>query len=92
MSNFKVGDWVYCRGSTTLFKIETQEGVENANSRHGDIILWQPQVGEWVWQYPSQAIKGSDIPPNLVRYSHYYEGLICEPFIGEFPSFLKDNR
>jgi len=78
---------ILCCDSTGIIDTRGYEyGFEYYN-----ITLWQPKRGEWCWQYPSTATKENGIPPNLVRYSHYYEGLLCEPFIGELPSFLKDK-
>ena len=95
---FKVGDWV-------VFNNEVDEPITFQISYIGKWIhnkkddrftpalcdYWQPKVGEWCWCYSSQGGKGTDIPPNLVRYSHYYEDLIVEPFIGELPSFIKEK-
>lgn len=61
---------------------------------------WQPKLGEWCWFWNFNEM------PTLEQFSKYhnlddhlgnYETLAvklyqhCEPFIGELPTYLKDN-
>lgn len=68
-----------------------------------DIEYWHPKEGEWCWflvkciNYPhlKDWVLGKYLRDNLcevpIRKTNgtYFYG--CEPFIGELPSFLKDN-
>lgn len=60
--------------------------------------LWQPTIGEWCWFWNN----GYEKEPTLAQLKYkgaklmstldgmgYFE--YCEPFIGQLPSFLKDN-
>lgn len=66
---------------------------------------WEPTEGEWCWFY-KEEIKPKHIGthwaiPNLHKFGKTTESGIqtiegfcysfCEPFIGQLPSFLKDN-
>ena len=65
-----------------------------------DLELWEPKLGEWCWFWNFNEM------PTLEQFSKYhnlddhlgnYETLAvklyqhCEPFIGELPTYLKDN-
>jgi len=63
--------------------------------------LWQPKEGEWCWfydsEYPLSYIlckfetfdNGFWCRPNFSDTMERFNG--CEPFIGELPSFLKEQ-
>lgn len=71
------------------------------------VELWQPKEGEWCWfafdiddrpflsQF-SHITKNEQIGNKLISIGYHdivgnLPKTICEPFIGELPSFLKDN-
>lgn len=67
-----------------------------------DIKLWQPKLGEWCW-YKHLLVKVISIDKRddgIIRYvisapmyaEQYSGAILLEPFIGELPSFLKDNK
>jgi hypothetical protein len=106
MSNFKVGDWV--RTKNGVFQIEDIddhdfiEGVvedvqlyfTDKNERwewRSNAKLWQPRAGEWCWLVP--IFKTTEVH-KLVKYNkeEFDKDMKFEPFIGELPSFIKDNK
>lgn len=103
MQNFKVGDWVRHQRLKTIHKVlaincgEFDDKICVSNSPTfdqefmNDYILWEPKVGEWVWSTGSYTqafifqwtLSHSQL--GLKNYTNY------EPFIGELPTYLKDN-
>ena len=69
-----------------------------------DVLASQPKEGEWCWfwdegdyaprlgtyMYTKDNSKGLN-PKQYVSYSLWESFHHCEPFIGNLPSFLKDN-
>ena len=61
------------------------------------IELWTPQPGEWCWFWNKNKLTQE---LRLAQFSHKdstfysmheHEFVYCEPFIGELPTFLKEN-
>lgn len=73
----------------------------NRSHREEKLKLWQPQVGEWCWFKDEKNTIGSLIQlVGIEKDGTYYGYSSCgmpdkapcvEPFIGELPTFLKDN-
>lgn len=67
--------------------------------------LWQPKVGEWCWFYKEQVkleyVGTHWAIPYLGRFGKFTEQGVqtiekfcysfCEPFIGQLPTFIKDQ-
>ena len=88
----------------TIYESNTRHGTLGLKSNgivlySDEVELWTPQPGEWCWfwkGYPS-----SEVPQlqqfkeleELGRYTTMQKGCFnhCEQFIGELPTFLKDN-
>lgn len=106
MSLFKLNDWVistkYPKASPV--KIQHQHAIDTGvlgtyvNSKGQASLLyaeecklWQPKVGEWVWS------KGSYTQAFIFKWTSAHEqiGIInytnYEPFIGQLPTFIKDQ-
>jgi len=88
---FKVGDWVASKhtGEVCLCKkIDGYEFYSNESKWHiiTSYSIWHPKEGELVCR---------NFSTNSFLVGRYgTEGFIenVEPFIGELPSFLKENR
>ena len=86
---FKVGDWI-------TDGIEVWQHKENCRVKNQiNWNLWQPQPGEWCWYSKWDKIVCVEfylckfvLDMNEVEpeFKHKYE-----PFIGELPTFLKEN-
>ena len=61
--------------------------IEGAWYLPEELTLWQPQKGEWV--IPNTKTTESF---SVFRYTENYKGFKLQPFIGELPSFLKENN
>ena len=99
MKEFKVGDWVtlldkwvhkveaVSKNGRVLF-LNTRE-IPQADNWWGidQCTPWQPKEGEWV--IPNTKTTESF---NVFRYTENYKGFKLQPFIGELPSFLKENN
>ena len=98
MQNFKVGDWV--RDGENIYQFIEPSSIYSYELSLQSCELWQPKIGEWCWFWNFNEM------PTLEQFSKYhnlddhlgnYETLAvklyqhCEPFIGELPTFLKDN-
>lgn len=98
MQNFKVGDWV--RDGENIYQFIEPSSIYSYELSLQRCELWQPKVGEWCWFWNFNEM------PTLEQFSKYhnlddhlgnYETLAvklyqhCEPFIGELPTYLKDN-
>jgi hypothetical protein len=66
-----------------------------------ELVIWHPKEGEWCWFrtiHASNPVFGRFIKQINERYyadthcsrSDYFK--YCEPFIGELPSFIKENK
>lgn len=99
MSNFKVGDWVREDfGDMNIVKIKEKyvsvDGNVYINNLNSELFSpWQPKEGEWCWFYNSSIerwfiSKWENSSSQLSDLWHK----TCEPFVGELPSFLKDNK
>lgn len=88
MNSFKLGDWV------EIPSLSTKPVQYRSDLCHLGLELWQPKVGEWCWFWNSADIELS-ISPHLGQYGNlsysleFYEN--CEPFIGQLPTFIKDQ-
>ena len=100
MQNFKVGDWVRDLRDNRVFQINSTNFNLKLSTKNTVYAHWQPKLGEWCWFWNFNEM------PTLEQFSKYhnlddhlgnYETLAvklyqhCEPFIGELPTFLKDN-
>ena len=62
-----------------------------------EIELWQPKEGEWCWFWN----RHTNISPLIRKFEYIFNGDFytngqmifthCEPFIGNLPTFLKDE-
>ena len=100
---FKVGDWVIEKSTNELkqVKIGKSENEESKLALYERLcILWQPQVGEWCW-FKKEFVKVNRIEESGYIYFDTTFGdtkwceesdlsFLCEPFIGELPSFIKE--
>jgi len=102
---FKVGDWVTCEmGGTKPYKIINETILKYCtNGSRKNVKLWEPQKGEWCWFYElennpilaryNKFINGEyealAIDPNRRLLGHFG---FCEPFIGQLPSFVKEQQ
>lgn len=107
MNSFKPDDWIILSNSSDSRSLaQVKETYSNSNkaklywpSENSTAVcsemqyyeLWQPKVGEWVWS------KGSYTQAFIFKWtsSHEQAGIInCtnyEPFIGQLPTYLKDQ-
>lgn len=85
-SNTRKGDFGLKCGGTVNYSSEVE--------------LWQPKEGEWCWYNKKYFIKVKNIKDEQIYFSSL-DGMyindwdyLCkfEPFIGELPTFLKDNK
>ena len=104
-NKFRVGDWVvWDRGKTSevhqvieVCLIKNHSALDNGINVHNeDLSLWKPKVGEWCWYSKWDNIVCLDyflckfvIGMNELEDGYTYK---YEPFIGELPSFLKENK
>ena len=104
MNSFKPGDWVKLKykSYTKPYEIlEIVNGLIRLNTeltpssdnlwREDECMPWQPKVGEWVWS------KGSYTQAFIFKWTSAHEqaGIMnytnYEPFIGQLPTYLKDQ-
>ena len=103
MQNFKVGDWVIhngqfkkvksCGGYAVIF-----DDLRKTYCHQDSCVLWQPKPGEWCWFLDNsrepvlkQFLQMCPIvPTNYISKQGLISGRV-EPFIGELPTFLKEN-
>ena len=102
---FKVGDWVRSKENKfdfSLVSIDTEKFYKALGSNFEDVWeLWQPKEGEWCW-YKNNLVKIIDItdciyvkatPASFMdRFVFFADFLECEPFIGQLPSSVKENK
>ena len=102
---FKVGDWVRSKENKfdfSLVSIDTEKFYKALGSNFEDAWeLWQPKEGEWCW-YKNNLVKIIDItdciyvkatPASFMdRFVFFVDFLECEPFIGQLPSSVKENK
>ena len=94
MNELKVGDWLVFEGKE-LFKASKEDLVSLVGC---DLELWQPKEGEWCWfwDYKEPEFKQFEqmCPIDRTNYITKQGGIYgkCEPFIGELPSYIKDNE
>ena len=96
---------VEVKGSSLWGTRSTKDGTFDRWIPLTYIEPWEPTEGEWCWFY-KEEIKPKHIGthwaiPNLHKFGKTTESGIqtiegfcysfCEPFIGQLPSFLKDN-
>ena len=77
--------------------VETEDDYVSAEV----VELWQPKEGEWCW-YKNNLVKIIDItdciyvkatPASFMdRFVFFADFLECEPFIGQLPSSVKENK
>ena len=100
MQQFKVGDWVVGKHNKNPIHIKdigttpTNSSVTiNGTFSVDQFTLWQPKEGEWCWFWNGEGINSID--PFIARFnkcSRLNAFDYCEPFIGELPSFLKEQQ
>ena len=92
---FKVGDWVRDLRDNRIFQINSENFNLNLSITNGVYVHWQPKPGEWCWYSKWDKIVCVEfylckfvLDMNEVEpeFKHKYE-----PFIGELPTFLKEN-
>jgi hypothetical protein len=108
MNNFKVGDWVTVKGTLAGDKFKlTDKEVEHkeillAHFCFGEETWshWEPKEGEWcfcTWNKENIILAQF----NCMDDGHYLctvlNGIkrrfnMCEPFIGELPSWIKETK
>lgn len=98
---FNTGDWIRVKDYNSIFQYthtftdDDQDYIADShmNDTFGEqgwlpeeCELWKPQPEEWCW-YRNEA------GYMLIKYADEFNGMpgTCEPFIGELPSFLKEN-
>ena len=88
MNSFKPEDWVY------IPSLNTEPVQYRSDLCHLGLELWHPKVGEWCWFWNQSDINLS-ISPHIGQYGNlsysleFYDN--CEPFIGQLPTFIKDQ-
>ena len=88
MSSFIPGDWV------NIPSLNTEPVQYRSDLCHLGLELWHPKVGEWCWFWNQSDINLS-ISPHIGQYGNlsysleFYDN--CEPFIGQLPTFIKDQ-
>jgi len=96
METFKVGDFVRHAVGGGIFKIQmvTDLGDElfyhddRRSYRKSSLVQWEPKDGEWV--VVQNFLKEDCF--EVIKYNIFFHSTIdCEPFIGELPSFAKDE-
>ena len=105
MNEFKIGDWV--RRKSDVFhkvdRIDNNYRLQLSTEKFKDFVrddceIWEPKEGEWCWFTMSDGSKPlfgqfSGIYKDKFTWDNrYYFSDACEPFIGELPSFIKDNE
>ena len=94
MNELKVGDWLVFEGKE-LFKASKEDLVSLVGC---DLELWEPKEGEWCWFTMSDGSKplfgqfSGMYKDKFTWDNRYYFSDACEPFIGELPSYIKDNE
>jgi hypothetical protein len=98
VTKFKVGDWAIAGFQTKPFKYDPMYcGYQERDLRH-----WRPEIGEWCW-FKKEFVKVNrieetgyvyfDTPLGCTKWCEEADLLfLCEPFIGELPSFAKDEQ
>ena len=96
MNSFKPGYWVY------IPSLNTEPVQYRSDLCHLGLELWQPKPKEWCWFWN----RDKPNKPKLKQlYSINYEHDVhwtyktidcktyqhCEPFIGQLPTFIKDQ-
>jgi len=94
-NKFRVGDWIKSP-SAGIFQCKSQASLDSCKGNYGDWELWEPKIGEWCWCSEWDEIVCLDyylcrfvIGMNELEDGYTYK---YEPFIGELPSFLKENK
>ena len=94
-NKFKIGDWVKSP-SAGIFQCKSQASLDSCKGKYGDWELWKQEVGEWCWCSKWDNIVCLDyflckfvMDMNELEDGYTYK---YEPFIGELPSFLKENK
>ena len=75
------------------------DAIQNTNNQ---FELWRPKIGEWCWilelhlPFPCiQKVLRIEEWANCFTYATAYNGTLLitelEPFIGQLPTYLKDN-
>ena len=87
----------YVNGGEFEDKISTKPSLSFDSEYMEDYILWEPKVGEWCWFWKGYPESEVPVLQQFDRYDYQYQtkqkGCFnhCELFIGELPTFLKDN-
>ena len=96
MSELKIGDWVIDIKYKKIWKIIEidQYGFYIANmefipnDKFNEFELWQPKEGEFIVR---KFGKNAIIMPYTTCEATIGKNPIIEPFIGELPSWIKEN-
>lgn len=102
---FKVGDWVIDNGN--IYRFVEPSSEDSYKKSLETLELWHPKEGEWCWfmfsdKYELRCLTlgkfiGFKADKDL-RYTYsdvdgeIFSADVCEPFIGELPTLLKDIR
>ena len=91
MSSFKLGDWVRNTVTNEVYQFNNVLKELQYTTKLYAYELWQPKPNEWVWS------KGSYTQAFIFKWTSAHEqaGIInypnYEPFIGQLPTFIKDQ-
>ena len=94
---YKIGDWVVCKDNILhqITEIKPDGMFYRDHICIGDQYntkLWRPKKGDWVWfinkQYHQQVIGQCGYPGDQLHFGYDY----MEPFIGNLPKFLKEQK
>ena len=89
--------------SLNYFNYELEGGYKFHSTSALKYELWEPQEGEWCWFWTNKEGEWRNVP-ILCRFESLTDGWYavkefdrlwfqnCEPFIGELPTQLKDNK
>ena len=98
MQSFKVGDWVRDLRDNKVFQINSTNFNLKLSTKNTVYVDWKPKPGEWCWFLNNnrEPILKQFLQMCPIVLTNYIskQGTISgsvEPFIGELPTFLKDN-
>ena len=99
MSEFKVGDWVRHINESKLF-IVNEDNIKDVNNIPNNQELWQPEKGEWcfcTWNKENIILAQFNCMDDGYYLCTVLNGIkrrfnMCEPFIHELPSWIKETK
>jgi hypothetical protein len=103
--DFKIGDWVRDSRNNLVGRIDEDHRLSHTTEKYKGNLdsfleLWEPKAGEWcfcTWNKENIILAQF----NCMDDGHYLctvlNGIkrrfnMCEPFINELPSWVKDSR